>query len=167
MQAYTPPVGFSFSVQILGAGDTPFPPVDAAFQEVSGLNITLGTETIREGGENRFVHRVPSTTNYENLVLKRGLMVRSSSLSAWCTKVLGGGLNTRIEPKTIKVSLLDANQESGEPLMSWKFVNAYPIRWEVGALNAQQSSIVVESIAFAFNYFETINEPAARQYPLP
>lgn len=162
MQEYSPPVGFFFKVQIIEAGDTPFPPVDTAFQEVSGLNTALSNETIQEGGGNRFVHRVPSTPNYENLVLKRGLMLRSSSLADWCIKVLGGGLNAHIEPKNIKISLMDSNAESGGALMSWKFFNAYPIGWEIGALNAQQSSIVVESISFAYSYFETINEPAAQ-----
>ncbi len=32
---------------------------------------------------------------------------------------------------------------------------------EIGMRNAQQSSTVLESISFAFSYFETINEPAA------
>ena len=165
MTAYQPPVGFYFSVAILGKNDKPFPPADASFQEVSGLTVTMDTETIKEGGQNRFAHTVPSRTNYDNLVLKRGLMVRRSTLASWCTETLDGGLNKKIKPRTIMVSLLDANADNEGAIMIWKFVNAYPVKWEVSALDAAKSEIVVESITFAYAYFERQKAPAAKNYP--
>lgn len=166
LTGYQPPVGFYYSVQILGKNETPFPPADAGFQEVSGISVTMETEQIKEGGQNRFTHKVPGRTNYENLVLKRGLLVRSSALADWCIKVLGGNLTKKIEPRTIKVSLLDANTDGNEAIMTWKFVNAYPIKWEVSSLDAGKSEIVVESITFAYNYFDREDAPAAKSYPL-
>lgn len=150
----TPPVGFHFAVCILTEGSPPFPPADAAFQEVSGISLSLETEQITEGGQNRFVHQVPGHTQYEDLVLKRGQMVSSSALAHWCTKTFHDELTEKIVPKTIQVSLLDATANGSEPIMSWIFHNAYPIKWEVVALNARQSDIVVETLSFAYSYFE-------------
>ena len=69
-----PPVGFHFRVEfgLDGAGDQ-----DSRFQEVGGLSAELGTEELQEGGENRFVHRLPTLPKYGNLVLKRGLLTDS------------------------------------------------------------------------------------------
>lgn len=162
---YVPPVGFYFSVSILGKGETPFPPADASFQEVSGISVSMQTEEIMEGGQNRFVHRVPGRTKYEDLVLKRGLIVRSSSLALWCKKEFSDNLTRPITPRTIKVSLLDANPNGAGPLMTWVFYNAYPIKWDVSSFDAQKSEIVVESITFAYNYFEKQDEAKAKGYP--
>lgn len=166
LTGYIPPVGFYYAVQILGKNETPFPPADAGFQEVSGISVKMETVQIQEGGQNRFAHQVPGRTNYENLVLKRGLMVRSSALADWCNSIFKNNLNQRIEPKTIKVSLLDANEDSRKPIMTWQFVNAYPIQWQLSPFDAQKSEIVVESITFAYSYFDKLDENAAKDYPL-
>ena len=50
-------VGFHFAVTFNGLGEKD---LDARFQSVSGLDVKLDTEEIREGGENRFVHVVPT-----------------------------------------------------------------------------------------------------------
>ncbi len=49
------------------------PVFDAAFQEVGGLEAEIEVETVVEGGENRFVHRLPKPVKHPNLSLKRGL----------------------------------------------------------------------------------------------
>lgn len=166
LTGYIPPVGFYYEVSILGKGDSPFPPADAGFQEVSGISVTMETEQIQEGGQNRFTHKVPGRTNYDDLVLKRGLMVRSSALADWCTRIFKDNLTRRIEPKTIMVSLLDANTDSREPIMTWQFTNAYPIKWDISSLDATKSEIVIESITFAYQYFEKVEESAAKNYPI-
>lgn len=157
LPGHIPPAGFYFSVQIPGNDGNPFPHADAAFQEVSGISVNVETEQIQEGGQNRFAHQVPGRANYENLVLKRGLMVRSSALADWCNGIFNN-LNGRIEPKTIKVYLLDANEDSRKPITAWQFVNAYPIQWQLAPSGAQQREIVVESITFAYSYFDKLDE---------
>ncbi len=137
--------GFHFKVSI---GDNLSE--DAAFQEVSGISQEMTTESINEGGENRFAHKVPGRTSYSDLVLKRGVMAGSSSLATWCKDTLSAGLSARIEPKMLHVQLLD---EEHNPLVSWTFVNAYPIKWEIGSMDAMKSDIVVETITFAYNHF--------------
>ena len=70
MSALELPVAFHFTVAITGSG-TSVP--DAAFQEVGGLEAEIEIETVVEGGENRFAHRLPKPVRHPNLTLKRGL----------------------------------------------------------------------------------------------
>src|SRR5215470_13745370 len=77
---YYPPWGFYYSVEfVLGT-----PPVadDARFQTVSGLSVEYDYENFKEGGENRFEHKLPVRTKYADLVLKRG-MLKDSGVIKW------------------------------------------------------------------------------------
>jgi len=73
---------------------------EGSFQEVSGLNVKLGTEEVPEGGENRYVHRLPTVPKYENLVLKRGLL-KGSPLIDWVRKSVE---QFKFEPKMVLVN---------------------------------------------------------------
>ena len=144
MAVYYPPVGFHFRVEfnLPGVDDG-----DTRFQEVSGLTSELGVEEIREGGENRFVHRLPDRGRYSNLILKRGLFV-DSKLIDWCKMAIE---NFVFEPVTVNVTLLN---EDHQPLAdAYSFVNAWPVKWAVSDFRAQQNALVIETLELAYNYF--------------
>ena len=61
---YRPPAGFHFRVEF-GVPDAPGN--DTRFREVSGLTRELEEETYNEGGENRFVHKLPVRANGANV----------------------------------------------------------------------------------------------------
>jgi phage tail-like protein len=139
---YYPPVGFTFSVKvegIMGANE-------GNFQEVSGLSVRFGVEEVVEGGENRFVHRLPTTPKYENLVLKRGLL-KGSALINWVKTSVDRFI---FKPKMVEVNLLDG---TGNPLITWAFSNAYPVSLRISEFRAQENGIVVETLELAFDYF--------------
>lgn len=143
MANYYPPVGFHFLVEFdkLGTKEQ-----DHQFQSVSGLSVDLETEEIVEGGENRFKHKLPVKTKYPNLVLKRGILIDSEVID-WCRKALE---NFDFKPVDLTVKLLDQNHK---PLMHWKVIHAYPVKWAVEDFSALESKIVVESFELAYNYF--------------
>ena len=140
-----PPVSFHFLVSFV---DFKFG-ADVRFQSVSGLEVSMETETYREGGENRFEHVLPVRAKYSNLTLKRGLFV-SSQLIDWCMDTFN---NVEIKPVTLIISLLN---EEHLPLMTWNVVNAFPIKWSVSELNAEQSQIAIESLELKYQYFKLI-----------
>ena len=146
MNARYPPVGFHFSVEFGLDGTSVH---DTRFQEVSGLSAELAVESIQEGGENRFVHRLPGRSKYPNLVLKRGL-VSDSRLIAWFRDAVE---NLAIEPADVTVSMLD---ETGAPLLSWNFVKAWPAKWSVSSLNAQNNAIAVDTLELAYQRFTMV-----------
>ena len=147
MANYYPPVSFSFQVKIAGNRAD----VDTGFQEVSGLSVELPLTEVKEGGENRFVHRVPEQAKYQNLVLKRGVMLASSPLFDWCKSTLESDLGTRVQPKDMTVSLLDQNQKS---VMRWSVVRAWPVKWTISEFKAQENAIAIETLEMSFQRIE-------------
>lgn len=147
MMTEYPPVGFHFRVTfgVAGASEK-----DSRFQEVTGLSAELGTEELQEGGENRFVHRLPTLPKYGNLVLKRGLLL-DSGLIKWCRDAVE---NFSFEPTTIDVTLLN---EKHQPLgFTYSFVRAWPVKWAVSGFKAQENGLVVETLELSYNYFTRI-----------
>lgn len=139
-----PPVGFHFLVafQLVPQGA-----VDVQFQEVSGLAVDMEMESYVEGGENRFTHQLPTRTRYADLTLKRGMPVAGSAIVKWCKDAIE---NFVFQPVNLTVSLLN---EKHVPVASWQVVNAIPKRWEISAFNAEQNSVVIETLQLSYHYF--------------
>lgn len=127
------------------------PAVDTSFQEVSGLAAKMDVESVAEGGENRFSHRLPKPVSHSNLILKRGIAVSWSPLVRWCKEVLEGGFEKPIKPKSLDVHLLDFNSE---PMRIWSVQNAIPISWEVEAFNATKNEVAIEKIELSYTGFQ-------------
>lgn len=153
---YYPPPGFHFRVTVLGVGAlmAELTGVDASFQEVSGIEAKWETEEVAEGGENRFVHRLPRPASYSNLVLKRGLVYRDSFFAEWAGQTIGSGLSLPIVTQNLLVTLLN---ENANPIVAWVFVNAWPVRWDVAGLDSMRNEVATESMEFSYNYFERLN----------
>lgn len=143
MSVYYPPLGFHFRVEfdLPGISDNDF-----RFREVEGLSTELDVESVTEGGENRFVHKLPGVAKYPDLVLKRGLLT-SSVVRDWVEDALN---NLIIAPATIRITLMN---EEHEPLKTFTVNDAWPRKWDVSGFNAESSDIVVESMEFAYSHF--------------
>ena len=160
---YYPPLGFYYEVQFLKFGNQH----DARFQSVSGLSVEYDMEEYREGGENRFVHKLPVRTKYTDLVLKRG-MVLDSIVIDWFFSAFH---DRDFKPKEKQDLSTDINillkNENREVLRSWNVVQAVPKKWLVSDLNANESSVVIETMELTYRYF-TIRPPEKEiSYILP
>ena len=142
---FYPPSAFYFRVSFTAGSRN----VDAAFREVGGIGPEMETETVAEGGENRFVHTLPKSMKHPRLVLKRGIAVLDSPLVQWCKNVLEGGLVELIKPQQLLVVLMD---ETGQPLRSWNIQNAYPVRWEVEPFQSTKNEVALEKIELCYAY---------------
>src|SRR5262245_37601430 len=99
MGAYYPPWGFYYRVDFSISQDRN----DARFQTVSGLSVEYDYESFKEGGENRFEHKLPVRTKYADLVLKRG-MLENSSVIRWC---LAAFRDREFKPSDISIILMN------------------------------------------------------------
>lgn len=147
-------VGFHFSVEFSGLGQTD-KSVDARFQSVSGLDVSFETESIKEGGENRFEHVIPSRRKYANLTLKRGLLSpkSASEVTKWCKRAFDNlfiEVYQPIVPIDLVVNLLN---EKHEVLMRWEVKHAWPTNWKMGELNAERGEVLIETLELHYNYF--------------
>jgi phage tail-like protein len=120
---------------------------DYAFQEVSGIGSQVETEDIMEGGDNTTVYHLPKAVKHSNLVLKRGVAGLNSGLVLWCKSVFDLNLSTLV-PQPVLVYLMG---ESGIPLRSWAFTNAYPVNWKVDAFNSTKNEVAIEEIELCFS----------------
>jgi phage tail-like protein len=143
MANYYPPRAFHFKVEVIG-----LPPNgnDVRFTEVGGLSVEMTGEEVPEGGENRFVQKYPVRAKYPELVLKRGLLPRSSVFD-WIREAIQ---DFRITPRNVDVKLLD---DEHQPLVTWHLVNAYPTKWALTDLNASGNAVAVETLQLFYQYF--------------
>jgi phage tail-like protein len=147
-EAAYPVPAFHFRVAFAGARGG-----DASFVEVEGLERKLEVETVVEGGENRFAHRLPKGMAVANLVLKRGIADTRSRLVQWCRDVLEGNLVKPIETRSLEVHLLD---EQAEPLFVWSITRAYPVSWTIEAFGSTKNEVALERIELAYAYIERV-----------
>jgi phage tail-like protein len=155
-----PLVDFSFTVEF---GLLPQMPVDSQFLIVSGLNASVETgqptsTTTTSTGLGGFLNepaqtKTTYTTLYSPLVLRRGLPL-VSAVSAWCIDAFE---NNNYVPVNLKVILWDEQQT---PVCTWYIKNALPVKRELSDLNAQGSSLLIETITLNYGSLTTISESA-------
>ncbi len=139
---YYPPWGFYYKVEFsIGKNKN-----DVRFQSVSGLSVEYEYEEYKEGGENRFVHKLPVRTKYADLVLKRG-MLTDSEVIKWC---LAAFRDRDFKPSDIDIILMN---EKGDPLRTWSITHAIPKKWIVSDLNANENALVIETLELTYQYF--------------
>lgn len=139
---YYPPWGFYYRVEFGISKNSN----DVRFQSVSGLSVEYDYESFKEGGENRFEHKLPVRTKYADLILKRGMLVGSEVID-WFMKAFR---DREFSPTDINVFLMN---EKGETLRTWKVANAIPKKWLISDLSSTDNAIVVETMELTYRYF--------------
>jgi phage tail-like protein len=101
----------------------------------------------REGSDGvTGVRKLPGRVKYSNLVLKRGL-TNSQDLWNWYKNVATGVADRR----QVSVTLLD---DSKAAVMTWRFSNAWPTKYEVSPLQGKGNDVVIESLEIAHEGME-------------
>ncbi len=123
-----------------------------AFSEVSGLSISHEVITYKEsptasGAPGPRMLLVPGQREPAKITLKKGL-VRSTSM-----KHLYGWIRTiainQVEKKDIFIRLLD---EKGEPVISWKVINAFPTKLDAPTFDAKSNDAAIESMELSGDF---------------
>ncbi|HLW31863.1 MAG TPA: phage tail protein [Aequorivita sp.] len=143
-------VGFHFRVRFLNLPEAK--EVDVKFQSVTGFDVQLDTETIKEGGENRFEHAIPVRTKYTTLTLKRGMLTpKDSGLTKWFQAAFQ---NMDVQPiAKVNIELLN---EKHDVLMQWELSHVWPLSWKVAELNAERGEVLIETLEMNYNYFKLV-----------
>lgn len=141
---WSPPVAFYFLVSFQEDSNIP----KTAFQEVSGLKMEMEVEALKEGGENQFIHQLPTGVKHGNLVLKRASLPLDHALETWIVNALEGSFKARMIPYEVVISLIDAKNW---PVRAWSLSNVYPLKWEVSAFDSQKNELVIETLELSYN----------------
>ncbi len=145
-----PPSAFYFKVVVA-------PPAglltDNSFQEVSGIQSEIDTEPVTEGGENRFVHKLPKGVKHSDLELKRGIAPITSPLVMWCKATMELDFSLPIRPLPVIVYLMNENKI---PIRGWFFDSAYPVKWEVEGFGSTKNEVAIEKIVLSYSFSNRI-----------
>lgn len=143
-------VGFHFRVFFFDLPDEK--EVDVKFQSISGLDVQIEKETLKEGGENRFEHSLPGRSKYTSLTLKRGILTPDDSgLTTWCQRAFQDRVITPLS--RIDIELLNENHDI---LMQWELSHVWPMSWKVGELNAERGEVLIETLELNYNYYRLV-----------
>jgi len=110
------------------------------FTRVKGLSRDVKHESYREGGVNEYEHKLVTQVSYPVVVLERGLAL--DDLWKWALAVADG----EVTRKTIRIRLHD---EANQKMWAWQVEHALPVKWTASDLDAQGSTVVMESLELA------------------
>lgn len=123
---------FRFLVEIDGI-------VQAGFSDCSGFGSHVESVEYREGGDANSVRKLPGKVSYPDITLKWGL-TDSRELYDWHLAAVNG----QIQRKNGSVLVLD---DTGAEKVRWNFFNAWPTKWDGGALTAKGNDVAIETLS--------------------
>ena len=118
------------------------------FQEASGIEWSIATESFQEGGNNHNQVNLIGQGTFKPLVLKRGMLATDTEFFDW--------LRGQMDPSSpytrrqITIEVLDA---AGEALYTYDFEGAFLTRYKGPSLNAGQSGIAFEELEICYDRF--------------
>jgi phage tail-like protein len=115
----------------------------SGFTEVTGLDIQVEPIEYREGSSKEYSKiKMPGMHKFSNITLKRGTMAKDSDFYKWIKTI---SLNT-VERRDLSISLLN---EAHEPVMTWKAINAFPIKIQASDLKSDGNEVAIETLELA------------------
>lgn len=118
------------------------------FSSVNGLQMSLDTEDIAEGGENGYVHKLPGRMRWQNITFKRGV-TDGNALFEWISKTSGEGFasnNNSVDRPSAAVTALGSD---GSRLRSWVLDEVLPVRWSGPSFDSTSTSTLEEELEIA------------------
>ncbi len=113
------------------------------FTEATGLDMQVEAIEYREGSSNTYSKiKMPGLHKYSNITLKRGTFDGDTDFYTWINTI---SLNTA-ERRDIIIKLLNENHD---PVVTWKAVNAFPIKVQASDMKADGNEVAIESIEIA------------------
>lgn len=113
------------------------------FSEVTGLDMQIEPIEYRDGSSPQYTKiKMPGMQKYSNITLKRGTFEGDKEFYLWFKTV---NMN-KIERRDLVVSLLNENHE---PVISWKIINAFPIKVQASDLKSDGNEVAIETLEIA------------------
>ena len=118
------------------------------FTDCTGIGVTAELFDYMEGGQNGFVHKLPTRSKPTDIVLKRGMLV-SSDMWTWIKRFTEGTYQR-------KDGLIVLLSQRGGFAQGWMFHRALPVSWQGPALSASQNGVATEQLTLAHEGLEIV-----------
>lgn len=113
------------------------------FTEVTGLDKQIEVIEYREGASKTYSKtKMPGLQKYSNITLKRGTFEGDTEYYDWLETI---NMNT-VERRDIVIKLLN---EKHEPVLTWKALNAFPLKVQPSDLKSDANEASIETIEIA------------------
>ena len=136
---------YNFSIELEGV-------LVAQFKSVSGLNVEIEPVEYRAGTD-LVARKRPGRTKYNNITLKRGVMLWGhTSMWDWFKTVLDGKTQRKSGSIVLRNDLL----------LEWgrfNFFEAWPCRWKGWELDGQSNNAVIEEVELVCERVERFKIP--------
>ncbi|OJV26527.1 MAG: hypothetical protein BGO26_11420 [Actinobacteria bacterium 69-20] len=124
------------------------------FASVSGLQVSVQTEDLVEGGQNGYARKLPGRMEWPNIVLSRGL-IQSDNLFDWFSKTSGEGFAAAGNKLKRCTGAITAIGSDGSRMRSWNLTGCFPVRWKGPDFNVTSSDAISEELEIAHEGFRS------------
>lgn len=126
--------------------------IAGGFSEVSGLNAEITVAEYRNGNAPvNYVTKIPAIHKSGDVTLKRGV-IGADNIYSWLDQVRAGDVGAK---RNVTVKLKSEDPTSATAVVTWKLVNAMPIKWTGPTLTAKGGSdVAIEELVLAVEHIE-------------
>ena len=145
----TPYCVFNYLVNL---GDGSEGEVQGGFSEVSGLNAEVTVAEYRNGNAPaNYVTKIPAISKAGDVTLKRGV-IGADNIYSWLDQIRDGDVAAK---RTVEIKLKKENATDPLAVVTWKLINAFPIKWTGPTLTAKGGSdVAMEELVLAVEHIQ-------------
>lgn len=126
--------------------------IAGGFSEVSGLNSEVTVAEYRNGNAPvNYVSKIPAIHKAGDVTLKRGV-IGAENIYGWLNQVRQGDVTAK---RNVTIKLKNEDPTSSSAVVTWKLINAMPIKWTGPTLTAKGGSdVAIEELVLAVEHIE-------------
>lgn len=109
-----------------------------------GPSIEVETEDRMEGGNNQFVHKLPTRLKYTNVKLSRPINADTQKLLKWITDMA-----TEVRRSTILIEAV--SPDKAETIAKWTLLDGFIARWNGPSMSVESPKPMMETIEIAYH----------------
>lgn len=111
-----------------------------------GLGMETAIEQREEGGNNAWVHQLPTRLKFSNVKLSRPINAESSKVATWFMNIA----QRAGRKSTAQVKAVDGN---GKVIAQWSLMGVVPVRWTGPSFKVDQVAVATETLELAYHGF--------------
>ena len=135
---------------LVNLGDGSEGEIQGGFSEVSGLNAEVTMAEYRAGNAKvNYVSKIPAITKAGDVTLKRGV-TGGDNIASWLEQIRAGDVSAK---RDVVIKLRNEDPSSSSAVITWKLINAVPIKWTGPTLTAKGGSdVAIEELVLSVEH---------------
>lgn len=114
-----------------------------------GLGMETAIESREEGGNNYFIHQLPTRLKYSNVKLSRPINEDSGHVAAWFMNIV------KQRPVNHTAVIQAVGGPDNKVIAEWSLQEVVPVRWTGPSFNVESPKLATETLELAFHGFKS------------